>query len=117
VRDVGLRSPDLPHRFHRAAARIIDAPWTIAVGGDFQYPETAGPKPRATAQTNGYVRRVIRAARTSLPLARSFNDVLNLVEPPTSLVRPGVVAAVVATSIQQRRHPVTVVHPRVAAPT
>jgi 2-polyprenyl-6-methoxyphenol hydroxylase-like FAD-dependent oxidoreductase len=117
VRDVGLRSPDLPHRFHRAAATIIDAPWTIAVGGDFQYPETAGPKPRATDLTNRYVRRVVKAAHTSLPLARSFNDVLNLVEPPTSLVRPGVVGRVVAASIQQRRHPVTVAHPRVAPPT
>ena len=53
----------------------------------------------------------------SLPLARSFNDVLNLVEPPTSLARPGVVARVVAASIQQRRHPVSVAHPRVAPPT
>jgi hypothetical protein len=63
------------------------------------------------------VRRVIRAARTSLPLARSFNDVLNLVEPPTSRARPGVVGRVVAASIHQRRHPVTVTHPRVAPPT
>jgi 2-polyprenyl-6-methoxyphenol hydroxylase-like FAD-dependent oxidoreductase len=116
VRDVGLHSPDLPHRFHRAAAKIIDAPWTIAVGGDFQYPQTSGPKPRATDQTNRYVARVIKAAHTSLPVARSFNDVLNLVEPPTSLARPGVAARVVAATIQQRRHPVTFTHPRVAAP-
>jgi len=117
VREVGLRSPMLPRAFHRTAATIIDAPWTIAVGGDFQYPETDGPKPRATDQTNRYVLRVIRAARTSLPLARSFDDVLNLVDPPTSLARPGVVARVVAASIQQRRHPVSVAHPGVAPPT
>jgi hypothetical protein len=86
------------------------------VGGDFQYPQTAGSKPRATDRTNRYVMRVVQAAHTSLPLARSFNDVLNLVEPPKSLAGPGVVARVVSVSIQQRRHPVTVTHPRVAAP-
>jgi 2-polyprenyl-6-methoxyphenol hydroxylase-like FAD-dependent oxidoreductase len=117
VRDVDLRSPLLPRAFHRAAATIVDAPWTIAVGGDFQYPETAGPKPRATDQTNRYVMRLIKAAHTSLPLARSFNDVLNLVQPPTSLAHPGVIARVVAASIRQRRHPVTVADPRVARPT
>jgi 2-polyprenyl-6-methoxyphenol hydroxylase-like FAD-dependent oxidoreductase len=116
VRDVGLRSPGLPRRFHRAAARIIDAPWAIAVGGDFQYPETVGPKPRATDQTNRYVLRVIKGAHTSLPLARSFNDVLNLVAPPASLLRPGVVVRVAAATVSARRRPVIVVHPRVGEP-
>jgi 2-polyprenyl-6-methoxyphenol hydroxylase-like FAD-dependent oxidoreductase len=115
VQKVGLHSPDLPRRFHRAAAKIIDAPWAVAVGGDFQDPATVGPKPRATDRTNRYVQHVIRAAQTSVPLARSFNDVLNLAAPPSSLVRPGVVARVVAASIQ-RRQPVTVAHPRVGPP-
>ena len=115
VRDVGVRSPALPRRFHRAAAGIVDAPWAIAVGGDFQYPETVGPKPRGTDLTNRYVRQVVRGAHTSLPLARSFNDVLNLVAPPTSLLRPPVVARVAAAAV--RRQPDTVTHPRVGAAT
>jgi 2-polyprenyl-6-methoxyphenol hydroxylase-like FAD-dependent oxidoreductase len=115
VRATGLRSPELPHRFHRAAAKIIDGPWAIAVGGDFQYPETAGPKPRGADLTNRYVRRVVRGAQSSLPLARSFNDVLQLVEPPGSLVRPRVVARVIGSTV--RRQPVRVGHPRVGPTT
>ena len=49
VREVGLRSDELPRRFHRRAARIIDAPWAIAVGADFLHPKTVGPKARGTA--------------------------------------------------------------------
>jgi hypothetical protein len=43
VREVGLRSDELPRRFHRRAAKIIDAPWAIAVGADFLHPRTVGP--------------------------------------------------------------------------
>ncbi len=111
VRRLGVRSAVLPRRFHRAAARIIDAPWAIAVGADFQYPETTGPRPRMSAPRNRYVRQVVRAAHTSLPVARSFNDVLNLAAPPTSLVRPAVVSRVLAASVTRR--PAVPAHPRV----
>ena len=72
VREVGLGSDELPRRFHRRAARIIDAPWAIAVGADFLHPKTVGPKARGTDQVNRYVLRVIkgtphlRPARTVL---------------------------------------------------
>ncbi len=55
-------SDDLPKRFHRKAARIIEAPWRIAVGGDFGHPATVGTRPVGTAQLNGYMVRVIHAA-------------------------------------------------------
>jgi 2-polyprenyl-6-methoxyphenol hydroxylase-like FAD-dependent oxidoreductase len=115
VREVGVRSDDLPRRFHRRAARIIDAPWSIAVGADFLHPKTQGPKPRGTALINGYVLRVIKATHTSVPLARSFNQVLNLVAPTSSLARPSVVARVLASSIPGLRSQTPVGHPRVGS--
>lgn len=114
---VGLGSPELPRQFHRRAARIIDAPWRIAVGGDFGHPQTVGPRPRGTAALNGYTTRVIRAAHASLPVARAFNRVLQLEDPPAVLFRPDVVARVLAAS---RRSPAVtgapVRHPRVGPP-
>lgn len=114
---VGLRCPDLPERFHRKAARVIDAPWRIAVGGDFGHPGTTGPKPLGTSWLNGYTVRVIRAAHTSLPVARAFNRVLQLEDPPATLLRPDVVARVLTAS---RRSPVVtgaaVRHPQVGPP-
>jgi 2-polyprenyl-6-methoxyphenol hydroxylase-like FAD-dependent oxidoreductase len=115
VREVGLRSEDLPRRFHRRAARIIDAPWAIAVGADFLHPNTQGPKARGTDLINRYVLRVIRASHASVPLARSFNQVLNLVEPTSSLARPSVVARVLASSMPGPRSQTPVGHPRVGS--
>ena len=117
VREVGVRSEELPRRFHRRAARIIDAPWAIAVGADFLHPKTVGPKARGTDQVNGYVLRVVKASHTSVQLARSFNLVLNLVEPASSLARPSVVARVLASSVPGRRRQTRVGHPRVGPPS
>jgi 2-polyprenyl-6-methoxyphenol hydroxylase-like FAD-dependent oxidoreductase len=114
AQSVGVLSPEFPQRFHRKAARVIDGPWRIAVGGDFGHPATVGPKPAGTAQLNGYVGRVVRAAHVSVPVARAFNRVLQLADPPTALLRPGTVARVLT---QSRRSPAAtgaeVRHPRV----
>jgi 2-polyprenyl-6-methoxyphenol hydroxylase-like FAD-dependent oxidoreductase len=31
--------------FFKRAARVIDIPWQLAVGEDFRFPQTTGPKP------------------------------------------------------------------------
>jgi hypothetical protein len=116
VREVGVRADDLPRRFHRKVTKIIDAPWAIAVGADFLHPATVGPKARGTDQVNGYILRVIKATHTSVRLAKSFNLVLNLVEPPRALMRPSVMAGVLASSLPGRRRRSRVGHPRVGAP-
>jgi hypothetical protein len=114
---IGVLSDDLPKRFHRRAARIIEAPWRIAVGGDFGHPATVGDRPVGTAQLNGYMERVIHAAHASLPVTRSFNRVLQLEDPPTALLGPTTVARVLSAS---RRSPAVtgaaVQHPTVGAP-
>ena len=112
-----MRSEELPRRFHRRAARIIDAPWAIAVGADFLHPKTVGPKARGTDLANRYVMRIVKASHTSVQLARSFNLVVNLVEPTSSLARPSVVARVLASSVPGRRRQAPVGHPRVGPPS
>jgi 2-polyprenyl-6-methoxyphenol hydroxylase-like FAD-dependent oxidoreductase len=111
---VGVAAEDLPKRFHRKAARIIEAPWRIAVGGDFGHPATEGPRPLGTAELNGYLQRVVRASHASVPVARAFNRVLQLADPPTALVHPALVARVLRAS---GRSPVAtgaeIRHPRI----
>ena len=116
VRELGVRSEELPRRFHREAASIIDNPWAIAVGADFLHPKTVGPKARGTDLANRYVLRVIKGTHTSVALAKSFNLVLNLVAPPSSLARPSVVARVLASSLVGHRRKPPVGHPRVRLP-
>ena len=110
----GVGADSLPKRFHRKAARVIDAPWQIAVGGDFSHPLTVGPKPPLTDLANRWTARVIRAGHTSVPVARAFNRVIQLEDPPTALFRP---QTVVRTLAAARRSPVVTgeptQHPRV----
>ncbi|HET7398309.1 MAG TPA: tryptophan 7-halogenase [Intrasporangium sp.] len=102
VARLGLDSPELPRRFHRRAARIIDTPWSIAVGLDFLHPRTTGPKPRGTDLLNRYVTKVIHATHVSLPVTRALSAVQNLQEPPSSLFRPRLMVTVLT---EARRSP------------
>ena len=87
----------------RRARGEVDAPWAIAVGADFLHPETRGPKAPGTDLLNRYVLRLVKATHASVELARTFNLVVQLVEPTSALVRPSVVARVMASTITGRR--------------
>ena len=80
----------LAQRFHRRAAVHIDTPWGIAVGA-------------APAPIKVYQRRLLAVAAHDPSVARSFLRVNNLLDPPSALVRPGVVWRVVRGSLRTRR--------------
>ena len=50
---------ELVKAFYRRAAKVIATPWQIAVGADFAYPESMGPKPVGTDLVNRYLERVL----------------------------------------------------------
>ncbi|RQG92274.1 FAD-dependent oxidoreductase [Natrarchaeobius chitinivorans] len=89
-------------RFFERAAGVVDDAWSIAVGSDFQFPETTGPKPFGTNLVNRYVARLHRKAHTDGRLADAFNRVIIMENRPTSLFRPSVVWRVVKPSPRVR---------------
>lgn len=80
--------------FFKRAARIVDIPWQLAVGEDFRFPETTGPKPAGTDFINRYVAQVHRATRFDAEVCRAFLYVMNLLKPPSSLMTPGMMLRV-----------------------
>jgi len=78
-------------RFFDRAAEVVDVVWKLAVGRDFEFEETAGPKPLGTDLFNRYVARLIRRAHSDPLLAEEVYRVFRLEQPPTALLRPGVV--------------------------
>lgn len=78
----------LPLRFFERTAAVIDAAWKIAVGADFEFPQTTGPKPPGTNLFNRYISRLIRQAHSDGVLTDAFYRVFRLERPPTSLLRP-----------------------------
>lgn len=77
-------------RFFRRAARSIDNPWQIVVGGDLRFPEAEGKRTAQIRLSNAYVARLHKAAHHDPVVARAFNKVAGLLEPPQSLMRPGI---------------------------
>jgi 2-polyprenyl-6-methoxyphenol hydroxylase-like FAD-dependent oxidoreductase len=80
--------------YYRAAARLIAVPWRFAVGNDFAYPQTTGPRPRGVGLTNWYARRLALATHRSPELTQVYMRVQQLLAPPSELLRPAVVAKV-----------------------
>jgi 2-polyprenyl-6-methoxyphenol hydroxylase-like FAD-dependent oxidoreductase len=87
---------ELAPRFFDRAEAVIDVAWTMAVGADFGFARTTGPKPRGTDLFNWYVSRLTRKAHTDGELRHAFYRAIVMERPPTSLLRPGVVWRVFA---------------------
>jgi hypothetical protein len=58
------------------------------VGEDFRFPQTTGPKPPGTDLVNRYVARLNRVSHHDEEVCAAFLRVMNLFEPPASLMRP-----------------------------
>jgi hypothetical protein len=93
----------LADRFFARAATIIDTPWSTAVGNDLRFPEIAGPRTAMTRFINWYLGRLHHAAHHDAALSIAFLKVVNLLEPPPSILRPGVVWRVLRGNLWPRR--------------
>ena len=85
---------DISRRMARGCARVVGAPWLMATGGDFVYPQTRGHRPLGQPLVNAYVDRVLRAAAVDEEVNAAFSAVQQLLAPPAALFAPSVVARV-----------------------
>ena len=88
--------PGLPRRFYQAAAPVIDVAWDLAASADLRYPEVTGRRSVRGRVTGAYATRVQLRAHRDPTVARSLMRVVNLVDPPTALLRPALAARVLA---------------------
>jgi 2-polyprenyl-6-methoxyphenol hydroxylase-like FAD-dependent oxidoreductase len=86
----------LTRRYHRAAARVVDGPWRIAMGADLGLPEVPGRRSAAMRAQNAFTTRVLAAAAHDDVVSAQFMRVMGLLAPPTSLLRPAVLLRVLA---------------------
>lgn len=93
----------LASRFFKAAAAVIDNPWTMAVGGDLRYPDIEGPRSRFGDFINWYLGKVHIAARRDPAVSFAFHSVANLLAEPPSLLHPSVAFRVIKGNVGARR--------------
>lgn len=84
-------SKDLARRFFKAAARIVDVPWDIAVGNDLRHPQVEGERSPKLHFINWYIGKLHLAATHDIALTHAFLKVVNLLSPPPSLLSPAIV--------------------------
>jgi 2-polyprenyl-6-methoxyphenol hydroxylase-like FAD-dependent oxidoreductase len=75
-------------RFFPEAAKVLDGPWTIAVGGDLRYPTVEGPRTPMVRFINWYLGKLHIAARRNPHLTLAFQKVAQLLSQPPSLLHP-----------------------------
>jgi len=80
----------LARRFFRAAARVIDIPWQLAVGGDLSISSVPGPRPLPVRLVNAYIARLYRAAQHDAVVSLAFQRVVHMLDKPESLFAPRV---------------------------
>jgi 2-polyprenyl-6-methoxyphenol hydroxylase-like FAD-dependent oxidoreductase len=88
---------DLPRRFYREAARIIEGPWSMSAGADLRFAEVEGPRSAMGNVMNAYFGRLLRAASRHAPTSRRVLRVLQLVDPPSALLSPALIARALLT--------------------
>jgi 2-polyprenyl-6-methoxyphenol hydroxylase-like FAD-dependent oxidoreductase len=74
--------------FFQRAAKVVDNPWSMAVGADLRIPETVGPRNAGVSFINWYIAKLHKAARRDPELALAFVMVANLLAPPPSIMAP-----------------------------
>jgi len=89
-------------RFFKRAAKVVDNPWQLAVGADFNYPTTQGKKQPGTDLINAYISRLMKISNHDAVICLALLKVMNLLEPPASLFHPRIVKRVLWREAGQR---------------
>ena len=81
-------SGNLAQSFFARTAKVVDIPWSIAVGNDLRMKETLGPRGVGVRIMNWYISKLHKAAHLDEALSLAFYKVSNLVAPPLSIMHP-----------------------------
>jgi 2-polyprenyl-6-methoxyphenol hydroxylase-like FAD-dependent oxidoreductase len=91
---------DLARRFHQAAAHVADRAWRMATGADLALPIVEGRRTVQVRVLNAYTNRLLALATRDPDAAVAFLRVAGMVDPPPTLLRPGLAIKV----LRPRRH-------------
>ncbi|MEM6529937.1 MAG: FAD-dependent monooxygenase, partial [Chloroflexota bacterium] len=103
LRDHG---PGWERRFQHQLAKTVSTPWFIATSEDLRWAGvrlTGTSIPPGTRLLRQYINALLRAARHDEVVAEAYTRLLNLLEQPSSLLRPSIVARVAAYNLRPRR--------------
>lgn len=89
----------LPAAFYRRVARVIDVPWSLAVGEDLRFPEVEGSRGGAQPWLRWYVDELHALGADNAAVLDRFYRVQHMLSPRSSLFHPRVALAVLRRQI------------------
>ncbi len=106
--------------FQTRLAKVIETPWLMATSEDLRYPATEGEAPNWRIRfVQQYIQRIIAIMPDYPEVADTFLHVMNLVQPPTQLFRPGILIKVIISLFSKKKAanpqsaiPSTLIHPQ-----
>ena len=96
------RSRKLAQCFFARAAKIVDAPWSMAAGNDLRMPDVPGKRTLLGHFLHWYLAKLNMAARYDKSAVMAFQKAKNLLAPPESLLKPTLMARVLSTAFSLR---------------
>jgi 2-polyprenyl-6-methoxyphenol hydroxylase-like FAD-dependent oxidoreductase len=88
-----------PQAYFRDLARAIDAPWDMSAGTDLGFPGVEGQRTVKTRMGNVFIPSLQAAAVEDSVLSVAFLRAAALVDPPSALMRPGVISRVLRAKL------------------
>jgi len=89
-----------PRVFQRALAARLGPIWSMATTEDFRLPTTSGKAPLAARFAHAYFNAVLKLSVNDPDVTRTVSRVLQLLDPPGLLLRPGMVVRALARSLR-----------------
>jgi 2-polyprenyl-6-methoxyphenol hydroxylase-like FAD-dependent oxidoreductase len=94
-------SQNLARRFFKEAAKVVDIPWSVAVGSDLRIPQVEGTRSLMVRFFNWYISKLYVAAPRDRVVVMAFLQVMNLMASPKSLMHPRIALRVLWGNILQ----------------
>lgn len=90
--------------FQKRLGKELIAPWQQATNEDMRWPETEGKQNLSPVMRfmNNYLKQVMQAMPGSVKVTDAFYRVQHMIAPPTTLMRPDVILAVIKTNLTRR---------------
>jgi 2-polyprenyl-6-methoxyphenol hydroxylase-like FAD-dependent oxidoreductase len=94
----------LSRRFQKRLGKVNKAPWLLATGEDYRYPETKGHGAGLmTKFMHRYMNQVLKLATQSVAVRRVLLRAFSMLVPPTALLHPRIAFRVLAHVLKERK--------------
>lgn len=89
----------LSPQFFAQAARVIDQPWSMALGEDIRFPEVVGNRSLKMSAINWYISKIYQAVHRDSVVNDAFIQVMHLMQSPLILSKPALLIRVMRASM------------------